>query len=412
MEKYLIRNISQMVTLAPLASEKRVTKVSESDLGRVTDAWLAIESGKIKDFGQHKIPSDYETWDTIDGARCTVLPGLVDSHTHPIFGGSRANEFALRLDGKSYQEIAAMGGGILSTVAATRNASDNELLTSTEERLKKFLTRGVTTVEAKTGYGLSVDQEVRLLKVLNIVKKRTPQTIAITSLALHALPPEHKTHKSYIDQVTKELLPRIAQEKLADWVDAFVEIGYFRPEDLEEFVHEAKKLGLGLRIHADEFADSGAASAAARWGAAAADHLECARESAMSQMAEAKVIATLLPGTSLYSKIPYAKARPFIERGCAVAIATDYNPGSCLIDNLPMAATLGAIHCGLNLAETVAAVTYVAAYSLRLHESKGALAKGHDADFVMYPKPTVEMWLADIGRTPPSQVWIKGKKVV
>lgn len=400
--------------MGPLATRLKPNNVEAQDLGRLSNAWLAVKDGKVVSVGQGDPPAAYTaccTWQRIDARRQVVLPGLIDAHTHPLFAGSRAHEFAKRLAGATYQAIAAQGGGIQSTVRATRAASDEELLTLTRQRLQDMLDLGVTTIEVKSGYGLSVAEELRHLRLLTSLKRQLPQHLSITCLALHAVPLEYEQLADYVDVCTRELLPVIADEGLADWIDAFVETGYFSTTDLTDYVRRARELGLGLRLHADEFSNAGAAQAAADWGAKSADHLQYADSAGIESMAAADVTAILLPGTSLYTKIPFTSARPFVKAGVPVAIATDFNPGSCVIDNLAMMASVGAIHCGLNLAQAIAAVTYTAAYSLDLHRSKGALSPGYDADFFISPLSSIEEWLADFGRTPPSRVFIAGQQV-
>jgi imidazolonepropionase len=325
-----------------------------------------------------------------------------------LFGGSRADEFNQRLNGATYQEIAARGGGIQSTMKATRAAPEAELLRSAEDRLARMLSLGVTTAEAKTGYGLSVKEELRLLEILQKLKGKCRQHLSVTCLALHAKSPDHPDLKSYVDHCVKELLPALAERRLADAVDAFVEAGYFSVQEVEPYCVKAKELGLAVRLHADEFSDAGAAAAAARFGAASADHLQFAADAALPLMAEHRVTAVVLPGTSLYTKIPFTNARRFADAGVPVAVASDFNPGSCLLDNLPFLATIAAVQCGLRPAEAVAAVTYVPATSLGLGRQKGALAPGFDADLQVHEVASLEEWLADAGRTPPRQILIGG----
>ena len=408
--KLIVRNIGALVTLAPLAKEKRCTSISTADLGSIKNAWLAIEDGLVKASGSNKVPHEYSQWNSVDAEGKLVLPGLVDCHTHPIFGGDRSAEFAKRLDGSSYQEIAAAGGGIKSTIAHTRQESDELLMQKLDSQLNRFLDYGVCTVECKSGYGQSPEEELRMLKLLQKAKSIHPMKLSITYLGLHAMPAEYKSQESFVDDMSK-ILDQISQDKLADWVDAFVEKGYFEPADCESYIEKAKSLGLGIRIHADEFADSAAADAAARWGAASADHLEEASQEGIKSMAAKGVVAVLLPGTSVYSKIKFAQAKPFIEQDCAVALATDYNPGSCQIDNLPMIASLGALHCGLSSSQAIAAVSYVPAKSLNLADSKGHLSVGAEGDFLIHELDSKEKWIADFGRHKPISVFIAGKKV-
>lgn len=399
----LIHDIGELVTMAPLALTKKRTHIQAPDLGTATKAWLALDGGKVVATGAGPIPSTFAAYTRVDAGGGLVMPGLIDSHSHLIYGGSRASEFAARLAGATYQEIAAKGGGIQSTMRATRDTADDELLTLVHERLAKMRTLGITTVEIKTGYGLSVPAELRLLRLLKHV--RAAQHVEITCLALHARSPEHPDLKSYVAACVNELLPEVAADGLARWVDAFIENGYFSVADVEPYARKARELGLGLRLHADEFTDAGAAAAAADWGAAAADHLQFASDAGVRKMATSGVVATLLPGTSLYTRLPFTQGRRFADAGVPVAIATDFNPGSCRLDNLAMLAGVAAVQGGLTPAETVAAVTYVAASALGLQARKGALVPGYDADVLLYPLPRLYEWTADFGRTLPTRVW-------
>lgn len=410
-DRLLITNIGDLITLEPLAQERRISGIDVRDLGRKHQAWLAIEGGKVLSSGEGEPPSLFMDWHKIDAEGQLILPGLVDAHTHPIFGGNRSEEFARRIDGETYQTIAAAGGGIRYTVRQTRSASDEYLEQFCADRLARFLALGVTTLEAKSGYGLTVEDELRLLRILTKVADSTPQTVVRTCLALHAVMPEYKSTEEYIGVIINDLLPEVRRQGLAEYVDAFVENGYFSVMQTAPYIQAAKDLGFKIRIHADEFADAGAALAAAEWGAHSADHVEYASDAAISAMAKSRTVAILLPGTSLYTAIPYAKAARFRNAGCGIALATDYNPGSCQVENLNFIATLGALHCGLRMAETVAAVTYVPAFSLGLGAVKGALAKGFDGDFAIFPMRRLEEWLADLGQRPPMQVYIRGLRV-
>ena len=410
-EDVLITNIGELITLEPLAKEKRFIDIKEKDLGRLKNAWLYIEKGKVKDFGQGEVAKAYlnQNPKRIDAASGLVMPGLVDCHTHPVYGGNRAQEFARRLAGATYKEIAAEGGGIAYTVAQTRDSDDSQLLEKCLSSLKSFLKHGVTTVEVKSGYGLTVKDELRLLRVLKEAQNHTPQTLSTTLLALHAIPKEAPSKQAFIKDMTENLLPIVAREKLADWVDAFIEEGYFSREDALEHLKAAKKLGLSVRLHADEFTNQKGGVYAASLGAASADHLEYTDEESIAAMAKASVVAVLLPGTSLYTKIPYTKAAPFLQGGCPIALATDYNPGSCQVKNLAFTATIGALHCGLDLPHAVAAVTYVAARALRLENKKGALAPSFDGDVLIYKLSSIEEWLSGLGQKDPHTILINGQ---
>lgn len=403
----LVKNIGELVTFAPLAKEQRTTQITEADTGSLQNAWLRIGAGRVRDFGTGTPPET--SGPVLDASGGLVMPGMVDCHTHPLWAGDRSGEFARRLDGATYQEIAAAGGGILSTVAATRACDDQQLLELAAGRLQAMLRQGSTTVEMKSGYALDVDEEIRQLKILQRVAGRARQTTRITCLAPHAIPPG-KTAGAWAREASQKLLPRIAAEGLAHRVDAFIENGYFSVDDCRPWFEQAAALGLECTVHADEFSDAGAARAAAGWGARSADHLEETPADAIAAMAAAGTIAVLLPGTSLYTAIPFADARPFLRAGCAVAIASDFNPGSCLFYNQAMMATLGALHNHLPPAAAMAAVTFVGAAALGLATKKGSLAAGADADFLLYGFPGRHHWLADAGRTAPQGIWIQGEK--
>ncbi|WP_141731763.1 imidazolonepropionase [Oligoflexus tunisiensis] len=411
MAQLLIKNCGQLVTLAPLATEKRYIRITPDDLGVIAHGWLAIADGKIQDMGGGAIPERFERWPQLDARGALVTPGLIDCHTHPIFGGDRTHEFAMRLSGSTYQEIAARGGGIKYSIRSTRAADDHQLMQKCLSQLWVFLRNGVTTVEAKTGYGQSVAEELRLLRVLRQVGAASPQTVVVTCLALHDLPTDIPDKSSYVQAMRDELLPELARTGLADWVDAFVEDGYFSVADAESFAQKALSLGLKLRVHADEFNDSGAAFAAARWGAASADHVQAASDTGIRAMAEAGTVAVLLPGTSFYTKIAYAKASRYRDADCPIAVASDFNPGSCFIGNLPFAASLAALYCGMSAAEALVAVTWNAARALRLEEHKGAFMPGYDADVVVHGVNSVEQWIAHFGQTKPKEVVIGGMRL-
>jgi len=412
MTNTLLRDIGCLVTMAPLAQSRRAHHVVKDDLGVVHNAWIAVESGKTLATGTGPVPARFESWPQKSCKGALVMPGLIDAHTHAIFGGTRSREFCMRLDGASYQDIAKAGGGIKSTVKATREASDAALEQLLMERLQTFLKYGVTTVEAKSGYGLNTSEELRLLRILKSARSKSPQTLSVTCLALHAVMPEFRTPREWVTAAVSGILPVVIKENLADAVDAFVERGYFEPEDVRPYLDFAKKSGLAVRLHADEFADSGGALLAAEYGALSADHLQHAPATAPAHMAAAGTVATLLPGTSLYTRIPFTNAQRFVQEGCAVALATDFNPGSSVVNNLPMMVTIGALHCGLSAAAAIVAVTFAAAKALGLEHRKGAIFAGYDADYIVHRMDSLDDFVADMGRSLPEEVWIKGVRIV
>ena len=405
---FVITGLTEAITLEPLATSKKFTGITTSDLGRVANAWIAVENGKIAGVGSGTPSSKFKMFTQVDGKGCIALPGLIDAHTHPVFAGLRAKEFCMRLDGATYQDIAKLGGGIQSSVSNTANATDQDLEALVRERLTTFAGHGVTTVEMKSGYGLTVAEELRHLRIIQKVTQAAPQTVVATCLALHAVPKDQPTAKTWADLCARELLPVVAKEKLAHAVDAFIEAGYFSVSDCESYLDAAVKLGLSIRLHADEFSDAGAAACAAKYNALSADHLQFASYAGIKAMAKSGTVALLLPGTSLYTSIPYTDSRPFKDAGCAVGLATDFNPGSCPVDNLRLVLTMGALHCKLTMAEALAAVTWVPARSLRLENSKGALTTGRDADILLMPLSSCEEFVADLGRTKPRAVYGRG----
>jgi len=408
---FVITGLNEAVTLKPLADSSRFTSIAPADLGRVKNAWIAIEQGKIAGIGSGTPDQKFSSFEKREFSNCIALPGLVDAHTHPVFAGIRANEFCMRLDGATYQEIAHSGGGIQASVKNSASATEADLERLLRERMDVAARHGVTTLEMKSGYGLSVKEELRHLRIIKKAKSWNKQTIYSTCLALHAVPRDQPSAKVWADLCAKELLPTVKSENLADAVDAFIENGYFSVSDCEQYLDAAKKLGLDIRLHADEFSNAGAAACAAKYQALSADHLQHADQTGISAMAKAGVVALLLPGTSLYTSIPYTDSRPFKASGCAVGLATDFNPGSCPVDNLRLVMTIGALHCRLTMAEAVAAVTWVPARALRLEQSKGALTSGRDADILIMPLNSCEEFVADLGRTSPRAVLARGELI-
>ena len=406
---FIITNLVEAVTLEPLAKENRFTNIVDRDLGRVANAWIAVDGGAIVGLGSGAIGPQFKSFKEVDGAGCIALPGLIDAHTHPVFAGIRSDEFCRRLAGATYQEIAQGGGGIQASVKRTAEASDEILESLIRGRMKVFASHGVTTIEMKSGYGLTVDEELRHLRLIKKIAQNSPQTLKATCLALHAVPKNQTSARVWADVCARDLLPTVQKEGLADAVDAFIEAGYFSVDDCTFFLETARNLGLNIRLHADEFSDSAGAQCAATYGALSADHLQFASPKGIEAMAAQGVVALLLPGTSLYTSIPYTDSRPFKKAGCPVGLATDFNPGSCPVDNLRLVLTMGALHCKLTMAEAVAAVTWVPARSLRLESSKGALTVGRDADILVMPLNSCEEFVADLGRTAPRGVFTQGQ---
>jgi imidazolonepropionase len=378
----IVTNIGQLVTLGrgtvPRAGE------AMSDLAIEEDAALVAVDGEIAWIG----PSGEVEWaganDIIDARGACVVPGLVDPHTHLVWAGSREREFEMRIQGRTYMEIMAAGGGIHATVASTRAASGVDLAIGAMARLDRMISAGTTTVEAKSGYGLSVADELKCLHAIQEVGRMGPATIVPTFLGAHAVPKEFPSADAYVDSVVNEQLPAVAKEEgLARYCDVFVEQGVFTVEQGERILKAAKQLGMGLRVHADEFVDTGGAALAARVGAASADHLAASSDEGLEAMRKAGVIATLLPGTPfvLRSK-SYPRARDMISMGLPVALATDLNP-NCMVDSMPFVMSLACLQMGMTPAEALTASTINAARSLGLEQRVGSLVVGKRADLVV-----------------------------
>ena len=394
MGNLLIKNAAELVTCSGFAA-KRGAQMAE--LGIIPDGALAIEQGRIVRVGAtgdvlswlKASGKDLSRFDTIDASGKAVLPGFVDSHTHLVFGGYRAEEFTWRLRGDSYMEILQRGGGILSTVAATRSASRAELTETGLRRLDSMLSFGVTTVEGKSGYGLDRETEIKQLEVMADLNRRHPLDVVPTFMGAHAVPPSYKGgEEAYIDFLLEEVVPEVASRRLADFCDVFCEKNVFSIEQSRRLLAAAAESGMKAKLHADEIAALGGAELAAEIGAVSADHLLQASDTGLEAMSAAGVIATLLPATAFSLKEPYARGRFMIDAGCAVALATDFNPGSCFSESIPLVAALAAIYMNLSAEEIVTALTINGAAALGRAQVIGSLDPGKQGDVILLEYPS------------------------
>ena len=351
---------------------------------RGTIAWI----GPTTELREAVQPLAFSRW--IDATGKTVLPGLVDAHTHLVFAGSRENEFALRIQGKSYQEIAAAGGGINATVAATRQASKEALKRLARRSLDRMLVHGTTTAEAKSGYGLDLAAELKILEVIRELNTEGPVELVPTFLGAHETPPEFRDNpQAYVDLVVTRMLPVVASRKLAKFCDVFCEAGVFSPEQAERILRAAADLGLESRIHADEMTDQGAAALAARLRARTAEHLLLANDDGIRRMAQAGTIAVLLPGTAYFLNLGrYARARDMIAAEVPVALGTDFNPGSCMTESLPLILSLACTQMRMLPAEAITAATINAAWAVGSANQVGSLEVGKQADLLVLDAPS------------------------
>ncbi|MEE2876187.1 MAG: imidazolonepropionase [Candidatus Neomarinimicrobiota bacterium] len=379
-------------------------------ISRRTNVDLIMEDGKVAAIGDALPEADQ----SLDAARRLVTPGFVDPHTHPIFAYPRANEFGMRVSGKSYEEIATAGGGISASVEALRDIPENELKELTLRRLKRFLSTGTTTIEAKSGYGLSTESELKSLSILAAAAEDLPLDIVPTFLGAHDFPAEYSDDKdAYVDLICDEMIPAIAEQGIAEFCDAFCEEGWFDISSTKRILETGRKNGLKPRLHADEFTPSGAAELAAEIGAFSADHLMHVSDGGIERMAEAGVIAVLLPGTTFcLGKQTYAPARRLIDAGVEVALSTDFNPGSSAIQSMPFIMSLACIYLGLTVEESFLAATSTAAKSLGREESIGALAPGMPADLVIWDLDSLEEIPYHVAGNRVGHLFKSGKEVV
>lgn len=376
----LIHNIGLLAT--PLGFEAKAGK-EQGDIIFLENAYIFVRDGLIEKIGQGK-PDEYAD-QLINAEGCLVTPGLVDAHTHLVFGGWREHELPLKLEGVPYLDILAQGGGILSTVRATRAATREELKNKALKILSGMLRHGTTTCEAKSGYGLNLETELKQLRTVKDLNKAQPIRLVSTFMGAHALPEEYGyDRESYIDLLIDQMLPKVAEEKLAEFCDIFCESGVFSADEARSVLKAAQMLGLGAKIHADEINAIGGSELAGELGAVSAEHLIAATDEGIAAMARSGVIACLLPATSFYLGKPYARARDMMAQGVPVCLATDFNPGSCPSFNLQLAMNLACWHYRLLPGEVLTGVTLNAAAAIGLQKEIGTLEPGKRADIVLW----------------------------
>lgn len=354
----------------------------KNNIDIITDCDIIIKDGLINNI-EKDIDYDGEIFDCKNKL---ITPGFVDPHTHPVFLNGREEEFGLRNQGVSYQEIAEKGGGINSSIAGVRNATIEELVVAVTKRMDRFLKLGTTTVEAKSGYGLNIESELKSLEVLDLVNQNHLIDIIPTFLGAHSIPPEYKKNPDgYIDLLCNEMIPAVAEQGIAKYCDVFCENGYFSVKQSRRILETAQKYDLTPRLHADEFEDSGAAELAAELSAVSADHLMAVSAAGIAKMADANVTATLLPGTTFFlGSTSYAPANKLIEAGVEIALATDYNPGSCHIQSMPFIISLACIYLGMSVEDALLSATYNSAKTLQIEKEVGTIEIGKKADLIIW----------------------------
>lgn len=415
--KTFIKHIGQLATIANEGNEAKKGQAM-SDLNIIEDGAILFGSGVILAVGtteqlKEEYAADIQEAMVVNAHGRLVTPGLVDPHTHVAYGGSREKEFEMRLQGKSYMDIMNAGGGIHATMRMTREASEDELFDQTIKRLDSFLKHGVTTVEGKSGYGMDLETELKQLRVMKKLQQSHAIDLVPTFMGAHAVPTEYKGREDeFVDIIIQEMLPVIAEEGLAEFNDVFCEKDVYTPEQSERILEAGKKLGLTPKIHADEIVSYGGAELAAKVGAISAEHLLKASDEGIKAMAEAGVIACLLPATALYLREDAAQGRKMIDEGVAVAISTDCNPGSSPTVSMPLVMNLACISMRLTPAEALTAATYNAACAINRQDTVGSLEKGKKADIVMWDVKSYQELQYLFGVNHVQSVWKNGKKVI
>lgn len=383
-----IKNANELLTIAG-GSQKPFLGMRMKDLGIIKDGSLAVDNGRIVAVGRtENITKRFKEKESIDVAGKVVMPGFVDCHTHLVFAGSREDEFEMRLQGASYMEILRKGGGILKTVQETRKASKTELIENCQKTLKVMLEHGTTTAEAKSGYGLNVKDEAKCLEVMKTLNKKQPVEIVPTFLGAHAIPPEFKSNvNGYITLIIEEMIPAIANLRLAEFCDVFCEKGVFSIEQSKRILLNGKKYGLKSKLHADEMTRLGGAELAAEIRAVSAEHLLFTSDKGMKMLAESRVVAVLLPGAAFSLMVGrYADARKMIEFNVPVALGTDFNP-SCWIENVQIIIALACYEMKMTPAEAIVAATINAAHAINRAREVGSLEVGKKADILVLGVP-------------------------
>ena len=411
----LIKNIDSLVTV-DANGKKFKTGREMQDIGEIKNGAIIFDD-KILFAGttfeaEEKIDNkEFEIDETIDATGKTILPGFVDSHTHIVFGGNRSGEFARRLRGITYQQIAKEGGGILTTMKGTREATLQDLIDKGNRLAHSAMKYGTTAMEVKSGYGLTVESEIKQLEAIKYLQKELDMHISSTFLGAHDIPPEYKAERQkYIDIIKSEMIPTVAEMRLAEYCDAFIDEGYYTLLEGEEILRTAQDYGMKLKVHADELADFGSAALSASLGAISADHLLFVSDEGIEAMREANTVACLLPGTAYFIRMPYANARKIIDNGCITALSTDCNPGSSFTENMQLILSLSVINMGMTAEEAITAATLNGAAAIEQSHKMGSLEKGKDANFIICDVNSFTDLFYHFGVNHVKETWINGRK--
>lgn len=414
----LFTNISSLVTMNANGALYKAGEQMQA-IGEIQGGALCIEDEHIKWVGTSNEANamlenlELLVDEIVDCTGKTILPGFVDSHTHMVFAGNRSDEFARRLRGTSYQEIAAEGGGILKTMRSVRESSVEKLAATAAQLVLSAMKHGTTAVEIKSGYGLSMESELAQLRAIRIVKETMPVHIVATFLGAHDVPPEYRDNKErYIEILCKEMIPAVAEENLAEFCDVFTDTGYYTVEETERILLAAQQAGMKLKIHADELSYVAASELAGKLRCASADHLLNISDGGIAAMRDGGTIGTLLPGTAYFLGLPYAPARRMLQQGMAIALATDCNPGSCFTENMQLMLSLACTQMKMTMEEALCAATLNGAAAINVSHTTGSLEIGKSADFLLIDKPSYADTIYHFGVNHIRETWIRGRREI
>lgn len=411
MKRTLITNIKSLVQVEDTAREAVCGK-DMAEVKTIENAYLLIEDDKIADFGTMDTLSENADL-TIDAKQRFVLPSFCDSHTHLVYAGSREIEYIDKIRGLSYEEIAKRGGGILNSAKRLQEASEDELFEDAMQRLEEIVSYGTGAVEIKSGYGLTTEAELKMLRVIRRLKEASPLTIKANFLGAHGVPLEYRGRQGdFVNLVIDEMIPQVAKENLAEFIDVFCDTGFFTVEETARMLEAGTKHGLVPKIHANELDYSGGIEVGVKYGALSVDHLECVGEKEIATLKTSKTMPTILPGAAFFLNMPYSPARKMIEAGLPVAMASDFNPGSSPSGNMQMVLTFACVNYRLTPQEAINATTINSAYAMGISRTHGSIAKGKQANFYITKDiPTIEYIPYYYGTNKVERTFLNGKQV-
>lgn len=412
MKKILIKNIGNLITISSNSGLKKGHEMQ--NFPQIKNAWLKIKNDRILDFGSMENWEGIDNWnefDIIDAENGTVLPSWCDSHSHIVYAGSREQEFVDKINGLSYEEIAKKGGGILNSSLILKNTSEEDLYNQSMKRINEVIKGGTGAIEIKSGYGLETDQEVKMLRVIKEIKRTSPITVKSSFLGAHAIPKKYKNNPdNYVEIVINEMIPKIAKEKLADYIDVFCDIGFFTANQTEKILKAGLDYGLKAKIHANELAFSGGIQVGVKMGAISVDHLEFTSNKEIKCLKESNTIPTLLPSTAFFLGLNYPPARKMINSGLPIALASDYNPGSSPSGNIEFIMSLACIKLKMTPEEAINALTINGSHAMELQNDFGSIEKGKKANLIITEKVSSNAYMPySFGKSLIKKIIIEGK---